>query len=66
MKSSRTQILSFNEVSEAVKAYIKQKYHERIDKEDPLTSMVVNNEDSSVSFTFMEVVMPYVKHKSKV
>jgi len=66
MQSSRTQILSFSEVEEAIRTFVKQKYHERIDKDDKLVSVVVNNEDKSISFTFTELVMPYVKHKSKV
>ncbi len=69
MKSSRTQILSFSEVEEAVRTFVRQKYHEKIDKDDTLCSVVVNDDESgdkSISFTFTELVMPYVKHKSKV
>lgn len=59
MLSSRTVVLSQEEVCQAVRDFVRTKYHEKIDKGYELTS--VRPVDRSVTFTFEEVINPFVK-----
>ena len=60
MLSTRTVILSPEEVCEAVRTFVRTKYHEKIEKGYSLTAFT-KQEDGSVSFVFGESLAPFVK-----
>jgi len=58
--STRTVVLSQDEVCQAVRCFIRTKYHEKIEKGYGLAD-IQTNEDKSVTFTFSEVLAPFTK-----
>ena len=60
MISNRTVVLSQDEVCEAIKAFVRAKYHEKIERSNILTK-VDEKETGSFSFTFEEIMTPYIK-----
>ena len=64
MLSTRTVVLSQEEVCEAVRTFLRTKYHEKIDKGYELHD-IQPNEGKSVVFTFAEILNPFVKSSAK-
>lgn len=52
MLTTRTVVLSTEEVGEAIRNFIRTKYHEKVDKDSFLTEWESNGDASSISFTF--------------
>lgn len=65
MLSTRQIILSQEEVCEAVRAFVRTKYHEKIEKGYELSDIKIPEQGGSVIFTFNEVLNPFTK-SSKV
>lgn len=65
MLSTRQIILSQDEVCEAIREFVRLKYHEKIEKGYKLTSIQVspqtNAGTTSVSFLYEETLSPFVK-----
>lgn len=64
MLAERTIILSQEEVCEAVKTFVRTKYHEKIEKSYELATVVVPEEGGSVHFRFSEAISPYIKKET--
>ena len=60
MLSTRNVVLSKSEVCEAIRAFVRTKYHEKIEKGYELSDINVND-NASITFTFEEVLNPFVK-----
>jgi hypothetical protein len=60
MLSTRQIVLSKDEVCEAVKAFVRSKYHEKIEK-GYILQAVKETADENFSFTFGETLDPFVK-----
>lgn len=61
MRSSREVILSQEEVCEAIREFVRAKYHEKIETGYLLSNVKADSVDKSVSFTFSETLCPFVK-----
>jgi len=61
MLSTRQIILSQEEVCEAVRAFVRAKYHEKIEKGYELSNIHIPEQGGSVTFTFEEVLNPFMK-----
>lgn len=65
MLSTRQVVLSQDEVCEAVRAFVRVKYHEKIEKGYRLTSVRVSEDGQVINFLYEETLNPFVK-SSKV
>jgi hypothetical protein len=61
MLSTRQIILSQNEVCEAIRDFVRAKYHEKIEKGYELSNIKISEEEGAVNFTFSETLSPFVK-----
>ena len=61
MLASRTVVLSQEEVCEAVRTYIRAKYHEKIEKGYELVRIEIPEEGGAVKFTFQETLDHFKK-----
>jgi hypothetical protein len=61
MLSTRQVILSQDEVCEAVRAFVRTKYHEKIEKGYRLTSIQISEDGQIVNFLYEETLNPFVK-----
>lgn len=52
MQSNRNIVLSLAEVEEAIKTYIRKKYHEKLDDLTHLCDVKVSQVDDAVTFNF--------------
>lgn len=65
MQASRDIILSNKEVCEAVKTFIRTKYHEKIEPGYTLANILIDEDnDFAVTFTFVEDLSPFTKSSS--
>ncbi len=53
MRATRVVILSQDEVGEAIKAFVRAKYHEKIEKAYHLTDFIMNADGDSKSYSFV-------------
>ena len=61
MLSTRQIILSNEEVCQAVRDFVRTKYHEKIEKGYRLTSIQVSEDGQVVNFLYEETLNPFVK-----
>lgn len=61
MLSTRNIVLSQDEVCEAVKAFVRVKYHEKLGKNLTLTKIQVTPDSESVTFLYQETLNPFIK-----
>lgn len=66
MLSTRQVILSQEEVCQAVRDFVRTKYHEKIEKGYELSDIKIPEEGGSVIFTFSETLNPFIKLSIKV
>ena len=64
MLSSRTVVLSQEEVCEAIRTFVRTKYHEKIEKGYELHTISIPEQGGAVTFTFAEVLNPFIKSSS--
>ena len=61
MLSTRQIILSNEEVCQAVRDFVRTKYHEKIEKGYKLTSIQVSDDGQVVNFLYEETLNPFIK-----
>jgi hypothetical protein len=61
MLSTRQIVLSNEEVCQAIRDFVRTKYHEKIEKGYQLTSIKVNEDGQVINFLYEETLNPFIK-----